>query len=370
MSTLFLVGIAFAARLTTTDRDVVPSEADVASDPIINGEDAAREDWPQTGVMLMDATIESDWGDADVRMMVCSSTLIAPDVVLLAAHCLDGDAFTYGYGTLDIHEVRWSREEDLSDYDGSDANIDWPDDSVPAIDWVGHDDFDLFQLQTGVAVNYDIALIFLETPITDVAFAYLPTVDETDQIVEGAEVTVVGWGQQVATSGWDPPPAGSYGIKQMGASTIADIGEAEFQVGATESSVRKCHGDSGGPTFMDIDTASSVATRLIGVTSHAYDESDCDRKGGVDTRVMYYRDWIEEQMVARCEDGTRVWCDESGIPTPPIATVDDEDDDKAGNVGDDEGVSLNACACNASGPGAAWLLAVAGAAALRRRRAG
>ena len=57
--------------------------------------------------------------------------------------------------------------------------------------------------------------------------------------------------------------------------------------------------------------------RLVGVTSHAYDETDCAAKGGVDTRVDHYLTWIDEQMRSRCEDGTRVWCEVEGIIPPP-----------------------------------------------------
>jgi MYXO-CTERM domain-containing protein len=66
---------------------------------------------------------------------------------------------------------------------------------------------------------------------------------------------------------------------------------------------------------------------VIGVTSHAYSaEEDC-YLGGVDTRVDAYLDWIEEAMIAACDDGTRSWCDEPGIPDPGAAAGDDDDDD-------------------------------------------
>jgi len=56
--------------------------------------------------------------------------------------------------------------------------------------------------------------------------------------------------------------------------------------------------------------------RVIGVTSHAYDWTDCREKGGVDTRVDYYLDWIDDEMRTRCESDERVWCDEEGIIPP------------------------------------------------------
>ena len=268
--------------------------------------------------MQMDATLNfGGAGGYDMRMFVCSSTLIAPDVVLLAAHCIDPAAMTYGMGDMENVDIRWSRQSDLSDHDGS-AIVDWPSDVVRAWDWVMHPDWDMMSLETGLSENRDIALVFLEEAVLDTPHAYLIASEETDQIVEGSEVDVVGWGQQVATSMWESPPAGSYGFKQQGVSFINEINEFEFQVGAEEDDVRKCHGDSGGPSFMHVESESVESMRLIGVTSHAYDASDCDSKGGVDTRLDYYLSWIDLEMSERCEDGSRAWCDVTGIVAAPL----------------------------------------------------
>ena len=62
----------------------------------------------------------------------------------------------------------------------------------------------------------------------------------------------------------------------------------DFQVGGDASTSRKCHGDSGGPTYMKVQTQSAEKWRVVGITSHAYDESDC-QKGGVDTRRQLAR---------------------------------------------------------------------------------
>ena len=55
----------------------------MAAAPIINGEDAEASEYPQTGAMI--AQIEGFPGP----LFMCSSTLVAPDTVLLAAHCVD-----------------------------------------------------------------------------------------------------------------------------------------------------------------------------------------------------------------------------------------------------------------------------------------
>jgi uncharacterized protein (TIGR03382 family) len=335
MLILTLISAALAGDLTTVGGENLDSDEHLdvsaaAGDAIINGESATADDYPMTGGMLMRADIEI-WGStSSVSTIVCSSTLIAPDVVLLAAHCLDDYALTYGMGEVNNKELQWSRQADLTAWDGSGANPDWPADAVAVIDTVMHEDFDLTTMAVGIAENDDIALMFLAEAVTDVEPAYLPTLDEATQLEEGLEVAVVGWGQQVATDFFEQPAPGDYAIKMMGYSVLSELGDHELQIGADAEDVRKCHGDSGGPTFLDIETNSIESMRLIGVTSHAYDESDCDSKGGVDTRVDAYLDWIDNEMVTRCQDGTRVWCETEGILAAPVEEAVTDDDTDAG----------------------------------------
>ena len=100
--------------------------------------------------------------------------------------------------------------------------------------------------------------------------------------------------------------------------------------------------------------------RIVGVTSHAYDYSDCYVTGGVDTRVDHYLDWIDDEMRARCEDGTRVWCETDGIITPQWLA------NQAGGEADE----AKGCGCAAAAAPTAhwWLVGLAGLVGLRRRR--
>lgn len=271
--------------------------AEDVSPKIINGADASVDDWPQSGALL----VEAGGGVA----LQCSSSLIAPDVVILAAHCVDPAVV----GVKAFDAMGWSREPDLTAFQQA---SDWPEDVVMGTDWVFHDQWDIAALQTGLALNYDIGLLFLDTPQTDLPLAWLPTAEEAGQIAEGATVSIVGWGMD------DAADSTSYGIKHFGDSTIDALADYEFQVGAATDAVRKCHGDSGGPTFLTVDTEASIKVRMVGVTSHTWDETDCAETGGVDTRVDYYLDWIDETMRSRCEDGSRTWCDVPGILPPPI----------------------------------------------------
>lgn len=279
------------------------ARADEVSTKIINGEVGTLDDFPQAGALL------AETGGA--INLQCSSSLIAPDVVITAAHCVDPSVV----GATSFDNVGWSRESDLTAFQSA---SEWPEDATLGTEWVFHDEWDLASLGTGLALNYDIGLLFLETALTDIPLAYLPTADEATQIQEGATVSIVGWGMDNAAD------SASYGIKHYGDSTIDALADYEFQVGAATEAVRKCHGDSGGPSFLDVDTPSSVKARMIGITSHTWDETDCAETGGVDTRADYYLDWVDEEMRARCEDGSRVWCGFPGILPPPVHMTDAE----------------------------------------------
>lgn len=340
-----------------------------APPPIINGEEADETLYPMTGGLLLSAYIDmGSYGAQQYDALICSSTLIAPDVVLVAAHCLDPEVLTYGYGTVSDEAFRWTRQADLTDYDGTKKVKAWPDDAVQAWDWTFNDKFDINKLGYGIAENFDVGLVFLDTPVTDVDPAVLVTEEEASQIEEGDDVVIVGWGQQEATSGYQQPDPGTYAIKMWGQSVIGEIGEPEFQVGPDKSDPRKCHGDSGGPTFMDVETDSPEVMRQIGITSHSYDDTDCAKKGGVDTRVDHYLAWIDKEMRSRCEDGSRVWCDEPGILPPPVPPEPEDTGSADGaDTGGTDGDPLG-CGCNGAPTPAGALLALVPAALLMRRR--
>jgi hypothetical protein len=302
-----LTSVALALPPIVETEDTLNPSGVEAEAPIINGLDSTSDDYPMTGGMLLHGEL---FGYA-LDTFVCSSTLIAPDVVLLAAHCVDTDVISFGVPMEDV-QMWWTRQADLTDWDGSQQAPPLPADAIPVTEWILHEDFDINTLQMGLAQNHDIALLFLSEPVLDIKPAYLPTPEENEAMMEGDWVAVVGWGQQVATGQQEAPPPGTFAIKQQGESFISAMAAFEFKVGEEVDDVRKCHGDSGGPSFWE----SSDGMRLVGVTSHAYDMSDCNETGGVDTRVDFYRGWIEAKMVEGCDNGTRVWCDEKGILPP------------------------------------------------------
>jgi MYXO-CTERM domain-containing protein len=328
-----------------------------ADGDIINGEAASAGHHPEAGGMLAGTVIDFGGSTFDLKMLMCSSTLIAPDVVLLAAHCVDFEYYEQMSGMqFDDVDIVFSRTADLSGYAGM-PGTEWPADAVFAWDVAAHPEFSMQTMQGGLAENFDIALMFLDEAVLDVEPALLPTEAEATALVEGAVVEIVGWGQQTSDQ---TPPSGTVGIKMAGTSVVGAIAAHEFQVGVAVDDVRKCHGDSGGPSYLKVDgTGNSM--RLVGVTSHAYDQTDCRETGGVDTRVDHYLDWIDAEMRSRCEDGTRVWCETDGIvpadfSSEGIAFEDTEDE-------------VEGCGCGTAPPpmGLVWAFGLLGLVSRRRR---
>ena len=286
--------------------------------PIINGDRCNPADNPSAVGVIFEGMVKSSGASITFRALICTGTLIAPDTVLTAAHCINLRDQLKGLFQLEKETYYISFEDDLSKLSGGDPTKapsgkpeELPSDAREARVWKIHSGFDVNMTgwKGGPAKFNDLGLIFLRSSVSTATPAPLITAAEASQIKKGAKVHIVGWGQSLASSKKE-----SGGYKVCADSVINEVGSHEIQIGSNESSSRQCHGDSGGPAYMRVAGGANGSERVVGVASHLYDKAaGCD-KGALDTRVDAYLDWIDKTMKAGCSSGDRDWCVVEGIP--------------------------------------------------------
>ncbi len=236
---------------------------------VVGGNHADPHEWPDTA------------GIAFGNYVGCTGTLIAPDVVITAGHCIGGIDFVV------LNSTDWTDEDEGEAIDVK-----------RSIGYNGND-------------NYDVGVLILEHPAetTPRTLALDCVVDES--YVDGAPVAIVGFGSTEEDAGGDNTELWeAYATIGDADCSADDRGcEPSIQPGgeviAGGDGIDSCNGDSGGPLYLLTDAGAYLA----GVTSRASEpaENYCG-DGGIYVRPDAVADWIEEvtgRVVSRpnCEGG-------------------------------------------------------------------
>ena len=232
-----LLAVSVTACSATTPDDEGSDDAKRRA-PIVNGTETS--DYPATGMLLIQGQVG------------CTGTLVAPNKVLTAAHCLDNvqaDSLEVGFGA-DQYQI---------------------DETVPVVSAVQHPQWD--------SQSNDVGVLTLAQDAQVPPVEMNPTMD---QGWIGKVVILVGYGVS------DGPSQTGIGTKRMVDVTIDSLEATTLHYTTTQGKTA-CNGDSGGPAFYE-DNGQLV---VVGVTS--YGDQQCQQYG-VYTRVDAYLDWVQQEI--------------------------------------------------------------------------
>jgi len=237
---------------------------------VIAGKDAVRGSWPWQILMLWNSQAS------------CGGSLVSPNWVVTAAHCVYGDE-----NTPSIFSVK-TGEYDRDVIEGSEK---------------------VYQVEKVIVhpgynpnvLNNDIALLKLSAPVAFNKFVSpicLPEVGAEP----GTECFITGWGKTNHTGHMTR-------ILQQGLlpvvsqQTCNKLNKENIGIPVTEAMIcggnggktklSGCHGDSGGPY---VCKRGDGAWELQGAVSHGSSVCDSKETYTVFAKVAYFRDWIDTNM--------------------------------------------------------------------------
>lgn len=222
---------------------------------------------------------------SSTQFSFCTGTLVSPQVVMTAGHCVDmlsGDPSVIIFFGTDLGgpgaRIGVSKAQSHPDWTGSLAN--------------GHD---VGLVRLNVRAPQDITPVPLSTtPLTAADI--------------GKPIHRAGFGIFDTSIGAD-------GRKRVGDTSVTSVPSGNDYFLAGDEQLMTCNGDSGGPAFVDVDGVKMVA----GVHSFGF---GCDSPDNGDTRVDLYAEsfvlpWIQDEDPSCGEDG---FCAKVGCIDDPDCT--------------------------------------------------
>lgn len=286
------------------------------STPILGGTAAGEGDFPTVVALLFDMG----------RRGLCTGTLVAPDLILTAAHCVSTQVTQYP--TQD--EVTANT---LAIIDGT--NLLAGTGTVVAVSaTIPHPGF-------GSPGDPDVGLVRLSQPLTDRVPTPLNLVAADAPI--GTNVTMVGYGLSEPGNQMSAGTAMVLDSKSSVACTNG-VSDSTFLCWDQTDGTGKCSGDSGGPSFASINGVEKV----VGITS--FGDQDCG-VFGADMRVDASREFLAEnapELLCGADGNCEASCPAGMDPDCAAGCTEDNDCPNTGEVCD---TNVGQCVAGPGSPG-------------------
>ena len=281
-----LLGLLSSCAPTSSNESAQTFAADPqAQTNIIGGADSTAEYQKANGIVGIMMVTEDQFGRQ--LSAVCTGSLIAPKVVLTAAHCMVLSKGTKLVAFLILLDKNLDNiMEEISKNDLTHVR------SVNKV--VRHEAY-----LSGRGTNNDIGLLGFDGALPpDYKLAVRAPAQLARELRKGAVVTLAGFGvskyeKNSATGEFEGEGDGL--LRQVNGIKVLSLSATGQEITLDQSQGRgACHGDSGGPAYL-VDPVSKK-NMLVGVTSRGIDPNGSCDVGAIYTGVMGYSKWIDDSL--------------------------------------------------------------------------